>query len=622
MARSHVAGHDGATGEQPQSRRAAQRKPVTTPRAGLTYAPNSGGVELHQAARLHQALGNQAVRRVVAGSAPQSPQRAVWTVEEFSKKTYQSVFTKKSAAQKAVIDLLGVYNATPLQSAKRTQAHANLLMQMRDSAQLWIDDHTVTDEEGTSEDPARVNRMTGFKEFLALCNTELEAVKTDVGPSFTDEVAFVAEEKAFRTLRDHYKGSADSLFVKAAVLLNKAVSKPGDSASIEIEFEIPVDPTGVGFIGGRLKVEADKDDASMMKVRTEMAVTGGAKVGIAKIKAELGGYIEAQAATAADAMNLYSYGLYRRFRESDVIPSEMTNYLWGGQTSKHGKKKAEAWSRELETRLFGMMPDVDPADEKYKGLPGPVKKRKIAEDQALIDVERERVKATYVETGGIVAGKGEVGLEGIAKLSLGVKTTRGTKITAETLEKSKGGAGERNVESIIGGQKSVGEATKNTTVEAGIEALGLTGGLKLGFSGDDREIEFAVGGKIPASALGGLASYLSSIAVSGVGLYRTVKANEGKSESLAPLMAFGLFQAKLVGTPVAGVIAKQNAMGLVGDVGVKFVAKLERKDGAWGGSLELRHVSGGEKDLPIGLKVALEKSSRIAKWTYVNGEWV
>ena len=90
------------------------------------------------------------MRRVVAGSAPRGPQR-LWDLTEFAKRTYQGRFTQKSSAQKAVESMLATYSATPLVDKKRTAAHASLLSQMAASAQLWLDDHTVTDEEGTSE---------------------------------------------------------------------------------------------------------------------------------------------------------------------------------------------------------------------------------------------------------------------------------------------------------------------------------------------------------------------------------------------------------------------------------------------------------------------------------------
>src|SRR5690606_27927411 len=255
-------------------------------------------------------------------------------------------------------------------------------------------------------DPRRPKRLQGFKDFIGNIDGEMSTIRSVLGDAATDVIG--EEHKAYQKLRDHYKGSADSMFVKAAMLLDKAVSNAGDQASLEIEFEIPVDPSGVGFIGGRLSIEAEKDDDNMVKARTEMVITGGANIGVAKVKAELGGYIEAQAGSGADVMNLYSYGLYRRFRESKAIPREAANYMWGGQTSAHGYQKAEAWSRALEQRLFGALPDVDPDDPKYKSMPPSKAKEAIDADQAAVEASRERVKNTYIETGGVIAGKGEI----------------------------------------------------------------------------------------------------------------------------------------------------------------------------------------------------------------------
>lgn len=596
----------------------AHEHPSATPLA------RASGMEPQHASRV-QAAGNTATRKALADrvtpAAPsQGPQR-LWDRTEFGKRTAEGFFTQKSHAQKAVEELIVAYAALqPGPKGMPTPAHANLLAQMRASAEFWINDHTATDEDGSVIDPNRTKRMQGFRDFLTNVDAELALVKTSLGDKFSPEIT--DKHEAFTKLADRYKGSAGALFTKAAALVDRGLSNPGDAAKAEIEFEIPVDPSGAGFIGGRLTIEASREDNMMVKARTEMAVTGGAKVGIAKLKAELGGYIEAQAPTAAEVMNLYSYGLYRRFRESSAIPAEMTNYLWGGSRGDFGKKKAENWSRDLEKQLFALVPLPDQNDPKYQSISNPAKRKEAYEaDLADAEAAQEKVKDTYVATGGIVAGKGQLGLSDVAELSLGVKYTSGKKITAESIVAAKGAAGAKNKNKTAGfGQQSLGQSVSSVAGSVGLTVGPVEGKLTASAAGDKRKIEFELGGKVPASLMNGVPAYLADVAVSGVKLYRTLQASDSKTEALGPLMAFGSFQKSLVGTPVYGAITRQG-LSVVGDVGLKFVATMEREGGKWTGDLELKHVSELGTDIGGALKVKLEKESRLAKWTYGPSGW-
>jgi len=424
----------------------------------------------------------------------------------------------------------------------------------------------------------------------------------------------------FTKLRDYYNGSANSLFTKASGLLSSAVSLPGDEANLEIEFEIPIDPSGVGFIGGRLSIEAEKDDDSMIKTRTEMVVTGGVNIGVAKVKAELGGYIEAQGANAVDVMNLSSYGMYRRFRESSAIPREAANYMWGGQTSSYGYDKAEAWSRQIEQQLFGELPDPDPNDPKYASMSSSAKLKALDEDQKVVAAARERVKNTYVETGGIVAGKGEVGIAELVSLEIGVTYTAGKKITAESIKAAKGKAGGKNTGGLIrGAQKSLGEDTSSVSFSMAATVGPLEGEFEISKSGSDLEISFDVTGELPASALEGITAYLANVALSMQRFARTVNA-AGEDEVLGPVAALGSTTAAIY-SPVMGVVKDGDPTSMIGDVGLRLSMSAEREDGEWSGSIELRQVKSKSFEPPIGLKVELEKSERIGALEYSGGKW-
>lgn len=622
MARARTRTHGQPPGEAAQ--RSTPPGPTARPRPDVRTASHAHTGHAHAAEQmlaLQQVAGNAAARKVASrassGGAPRGPQR-LWSDKEFKDNTFEGTFTTKSHAQVAVIKLLEAYRGLETPKNRPTAQHANLLAQMKASAELWIADHTVTLDGETSEDPNRQKRMQGFKNFIANVESELTLVKNSLGDDFSPEIG--EEHKAYSKLRDYYKGSADSLFTKAAFVLDKAVSQPGDQASVEVEFEIPIDPSGVGFIGGRLSIEAEKDDASMIKTRTEMVVTGGANIGIAKVKAELGGYIEAQAATATDVMNLYSYGLYRRFRESKAIPREAANYMWGGQTSSHGYQKAEAWSRDLEVRLFQALPDVDPNDPKYKSLPPSRKKAAIDEDQAAVTASRERVKNTYVETGGIIAGKGEIGISELVEMEIGVTYTSGKKITAESIKAAKGEVGGKNKAPLVrGAQQALGEDTSAVSFSASVTVAGFELELEVEKSGADLEISFDGTGKIPATALEGVAAYLADIGIAAWKFAKTVKAAKD-DEVLGPLAAFGGLQKALYGPVIQGAMTGKG--GLVpGDVGLRLSMTAAREDGAWTGSIEISHVQSLSFEPPIGLKVELEKSSRLGALEYSGGAW-
>ncbi len=559
---------------QSQARTAApglpERSKGTAARAAAApKALRAGRVTPAEVGALQQAVGNAAARRIATGSiatgsAPRGPQR-LWNQKELAEHTYQSRFSTKSHAQVALEKLLVDYFALPTPKNKPTAEHANMLAQMKAAAQLWIADHTVEMDGESTPDPSRARRMQGFQDFIANVDGELTTIKSALGDAFVPEIG--AEHKEFTKLRDYYKGSANSLFTKASGLLSKAVSMPGDEASLEVEFEIPLDPSGVGFIGGRLSIEAEKDDDNMIKARTEMVVTGGANIGVAKVKAELGGYIEAQGGTAVDVMNLYSYGLYRRFRESSVIPREAASYMWGGQASSYGYKKAEAWSRQMEQQLFGDIPDPDPNDAKYTSLSSDEKLRAIEADQATVDAARKRVKNTYVETGGIVAGKGEVGISELVAMEIGVTYTAGKKITAESIKSAKGSVGGKNTGPLTRGkQQSLGEDTSSVSFTLGATVGPLEGEFEVSKSGSDLEISFDVTGSIPVDALKGIASYLATVGLSMQRFVRTVKAAR-EDEVMGPIAALGS-TTKAIYSPVLGVVKDGDPKSMLGDVAI------------------------------------------------------
>ena len=217
-----------------------------------------------------------------------------------------------------------------------------------EDCRIWLDKHSMATGDTEVE---RANVLTTLEYDAGRLASKLRAEvakRTKVSP---DAIPGGAEAKNSVRVKEKRKAeSMTSFFDHFGKLIDVAVPSNGVKAELEIEVDFPVDNSGVGFIGLRFKAEADRGEATKIKVRTEAAITGGAKIpGLARIKAEFGGYIESQGQTSTEAVRLFSYGLYRLFRESPVMPEGLTNALWGsGATGGVGYKKAETWAANVE----------------------------------------------------------------------------------------------------------------------------------------------------------------------------------------------------------------------------------------------------------------------------------
>lgn len=140
-----------------------------------------------------------------------------------------------------------------------------------------------------------------------------------------------------------------------APVINAVVPTSGSKAEVEAEIELAVDPNMVGFIGLRLKLEADRPDDTKIKARAEATLTGGVKVPqVGRARFEFGGYLEAQGRTADEICQLVSYALYRTAREDRFCPRWIPNMLWGGEwDTDPGYANAERWAGAVETGVMG-----------------------------------------------------------------------------------------------------------------------------------------------------------------------------------------------------------------------------------------------------------------------------
>jgi hypothetical protein len=92
------------------------------------------------------------------------------------------------------------------------------------------------------------------------------------------------------TFKTQMEGDVSSVFRKLSPLLDMAAPNPGDSGTVEIELKVPVEPTGVGFLGFRVMAAIERGVKKATKLRFELVLTGCAQIpATAEHKAELGG---------------------------------------------------------------------------------------------------------------------------------------------------------------------------------------------------------------------------------------------------------------------------------------------------------------------------------------------
>ncbi|MDQ1691776.1 MAG: hypothetical protein QOD87_1884 [Pseudonocardiales bacterium] len=269
-------------------------------------------------------------------------------------------------------------------------------------------------------------------------------------------------------------------------------AEAGSSTAMDLTIQIPVTAFPGAFLGVRLHLDAERSfvKGQQTSVNAEIGLQAGGKLPLAaKALVELGGYFKGNGKTAAEAMEFISYALFRRFRESSLVPREVTNSIWGAsgltatgdETSGQAKHaEANAWGQGMEERLA--------AD-----------------------------RNASAETGGYVAARGEIGQSkaGLGPVGIGAKASVsgqfGTKYSADTVENSHG-QGKGAMVSGRGAESSVGQGRRSVVVSTDITAAGFggsgTGSASWGadsatgkYSFDSLDISVSGLGKAPASAL-------------------------------------------------------------------------------------------------------------------------
>lgn len=168
--------------------------------------------------------------------------------------------------------------------------------------------------------------------------------------------------------------SAQSAFAGLAPVIDTILPSEGSMCTVDVEFEIPVGK-GVGFVGmhvtgtiARGTYVAGSGSAlsgSAVQLGLYVAITGGAELHIAKAKVEAGAYLSTQGKTAAGALDIASWTLYRNLlAESNLIPRELVDAMYGKKDAT-----AQDWDDETRDRYFKKGGrDFDPTNSGTVGL--------------------------------------------------------------------------------------------------------------------------------------------------------------------------------------------------------------------------------------------------------------
>lgn len=356
--------------------------------------------------------------------------RKMYTRDEFNTLTKQGRLTGKSTAQKDIGPILDQYHLTypaddiANMDASKLEAARKEVTVMR--AMAWRYLESKTDMYDAGDGPAtavvkkgREKRAGGMAMFLYRCDGELatlerllEAAKSQQGGQQQPIPAVdLDQDERYTKLKAHYDADAQSSLRKLGTLIDMAVPNEGDSASLSVEVSIPVQP-GI-FVNLNFGVEAERDGNGVECGLTVSAGVAANVAEMAEIAGALGCYLKAKAKTGADVAELWSYALFRRCRESNLIPREVENFMWGGgDTGKFGWQKAENWSKNVEREILA------------------------------------KQEESYVESGGLasLSGKAGFGAPGakVAEFEASAEGFTGTRIDKQSLQTRKGGAGADN----------------------------------------------------------------------------------------------------------------------------------------------------------------------------------
>jgi hypothetical protein len=252
---------------------------------------------------------------------------------------------KRSATLPRIEGLLGTV-ATPVPAGGEARRLGEL-KELADSCEAWAKVH------GQEPHRAAVAAYVAQQGVAARAEAvRLATVSPNVAPTGYDPTRN-------RILNKANVLDMPSALAKLGTLIDLAVPAPGSRGEVEFEVDIPI-PKTPAFLGFRFKAQGERSDPEKLKSRLELAFTGGVHIpgGMGRAAGELGGFSEAQGRNSEEVMRLFSYGLYRRARESLVSNAELTSLLWGGTTGQQGWERSEQWAGAVEKNILGESSDA------------------------------------------------------------------------------------------------------------------------------------------------------------------------------------------------------------------------------------------------------------------------
>jgi hypothetical protein len=558
--------------------------------------------------------------------------RRFMPVSEFEALTYESRTAMKSTAQKEIIKMLTAYTALQQPPAKKggkpvippaKLANAiKLVENMKAASQAYIDAKKDAKDK-------KARRLAGFVSFGIDCGLELEQLnkqKADADTAGTAQEAVTVDSKGLDKLQQHYKGTLSGSMEKAALAVEQLAGENGASGEFQLDVDVPVSP-GV-TVGAHFKFEAKRNGKpndpkpGTVEVGCELGFKVGGDALFAKIQAGIGGYFKANGKDAQSAMKLVSYGLYRRCRESSVIPSGVGNKLWGGDSGEKGKKKAEEWSLNVEKEEF-------------------------------TDAE------SSVETGAYASLNVKGGVEGVAEGEGEVKGATGKKYDRESLQNSaKGGVGKENTTGDNWfAQKSTGRSVSSIELSAKAALLDAFGAeFKLSFQWEASgkkdepstlrgiELKLSGHGSLPSGAF---ADKLSALVIDFATKAKALQKGQLQKASTLSQVGAGVSTAAGIadttvtgveGAPTADVAkkllglakegakegGKEGAKGLLesaSKVGLELAYTFKYEDGACWSQFEILHRKALDAKIPGLLSAELIRRKRLLVGSNQTGTW-
>jgi len=163
-------------------------------------------------------------------------------------------------------------------------------------------------------------------------------------------------------------------------IIEQAVPQDGDSADVEFKFKIPGTVLQMALASvapvaslGQVNVEfsftgeASREDGYIeSRIGMSVGVKGEVEIpyleqGLSTL-ASLSSSITAKGKTGTDVATLISYGLFRQSRETNTVPRELVDLMWGESGA------ANKWAALVERSIFGGDPEAQVEVAKALGL--------------------------------------------------------------------------------------------------------------------------------------------------------------------------------------------------------------------------------------------------------------